>query len=60
MINTYSYDIRGSITSIFKIVLQNGYLTSNTNITLNYSLSGWKDQLISVTINGVTHDNISN
>ncbi|MCK9471543.1 MAG: RHS repeat-associated core domain-containing protein, partial [Bacilli bacterium] len=54
-INTYSYDLRGNIKTIYKVELQNGRQTSYSYITLTYEVSGWLDKLKSVTINGVTH-----
>ncbi|MFA7435686.1 MAG: RHS repeat-associated core domain-containing protein, partial [Bacilli bacterium] len=53
-INTYSYDLRGNIKTIYKVELQNGRQTSYSYITLTYETSGWLDKLKSVTINGVT------
>ena len=55
-INTYTYDIRGNIQTISKIVLQNGRQSSSSYIILGYETSGWLDQLRYVTIDGVTYN----
>lgn len=54
-VNTYTYDIRGNVTSIEKVVHINGFQHSYSYIVLNYDVSGWLDKLTSVTVDGITY-----